>query len=244
MNGILYSQPKIPSEVVSIVDGLLRNPGVGLIVIDSVGSMSSDSEVDKAMEDIHMNQNALFLNRAMRKWQAAMNGGVSEDLESPTTLLVINQSYQTLGTYSVDVAQGGRGLRHGKGLSLKTRIKEKVYNNTSRDAVLGVHVAVENLKNKTGMPYRKAEYYLNLNDNDPELGYCEVDMANQILDLGLELGLVTQRGAWTFYTTTDGVEMKWNGKAAMLKDLRDMPDVQQTVLKGIYATLRPEEESE
>ena len=86
-------------------------PEIGLILFDSVGSMGSDKEVDTAIEDDKMNQNALFMNKAIRKWQMALNSNTNETgLENGTTLIVVNQSYQTLSIYSTEVAQGGSGL--------------------------------------------------------------------------------------------------------------------------------------
>ncbi len=229
-DGIIYAKPGLPSTAVDITDSLLRNPEIGLIIFDSVGSMGADAEVEKAIVDINMNQNALFLNRAMRKWQMSLNANSQEDAKSATTIIVVNQSYTTLGNYATEVAQGGRGLRHGKGTSMKTRIKEKIYRNPqARDEVIGVHVVVENMKNKTGMPYRKGEYFLNLDPKNSDMGYCEVDIPLQVMELGVDFGIVKQTGAWIEFKG-----QKWNGKAKFLEDLRNDPQGQEEIKKAIY----------
>lgn len=231
VNGIIYTRPDLPSTAVDTVDIFLRNPLVGLIVFDSVGALGSDKEVGNAIVDDKMNQNALFLNKATRKWQNSLNMNNQVDVNSATTMIVINQSYSSIGHFVTEVAQGGRGLRHGKGMSLKTSIIEKVYKNQERTDVLGVHIRIENTKNKTGIPYRRGEYYLNLDESDP-IGYCESDKALQLMDIGIRIGVLEQRGAWIYFG-----EDKWNGKTKFLEDFREDWDVQQVIKKAVYDKL-------
>lgn len=227
VNGVMYFRVDMPSQAVDIIDTYLREPSVGLIVLDSVGAMGSDSEVEKSMEDIKMNQNAMFLNRAMRKWQMSLNSNTnSTGKENGTTLIVINQSYQTLDLYSKEVAQGGRGLRHGKAQSVKTDIIAKNVDKKT-NTTLGVHIRVTNEKNKTGMPYRRLEYYLNLDPNDP-IGYCQTNLSMQYAELAILLGVVEQRGAWFYFGDTG----KWQGKADFVENMSE--DIVKEVNRIIY----------
>ena len=214
VNGVKYVRVDMPSQAVDIVDAYLREPQIGLIILDSVGAMGSDAEVEKSMEDIKMNQNALFLNRATRKWQMALNSNTNATgKENGATLCVINQSYQTLDLISREVAQGGRGLRHGKAQSAKTSIITKHIDPATK-VVKGVHVRIVNDKNKTGIPYRKMEYYLNLEKNNPDIGYCQTNINMQYVELAIMLEIIEQRGAWFFYGTD-----KWNGKQNVVDNL-------------------------
>jgi len=229
-DGVIYSRPDLPSQAVGIVDTLLRMPDIGLILLDSVGSMGSDKEVNNAIEDNKMNQNALFLNQAMRKWQAALNSNTNATgKENGTTIIVVNQSYVTLSIFSTEVAQGGRGLRHGKGLSLQSNIKERNYD-TKTKQTYGVHIDYQNKKNKTGIPYRRKEYYLNLDPNHPDVGYCQTNVTLQYIELALEFGIIRQAGGWFYY----GQE-KWQGKASLIDAFdEDMKaDVDAKIYKNI-----------
>lgn len=205
--GIYYVRTDLPSQAIGIVDTFLREPMIGLIVVDSVGSMGSDKEVETAIEDDKMNQNALFLNKGVRKWQAALNSNTNETgMENGTTMIVINQSYMTLSMYSTEVAQGGRGLRHGKGMSLKTKIIE--LNKDDKYNVFGAHIRIENIKNKTGIPYRREDYYLNLNPEDAEMAYVATNVTLQYIEIALKLKLIQQSGGW----------YKYNGQSYQGKD--------------------------
>ena len=214
IKGIIYVRTDMPSQAVGIMDAYLRSPDIGMILMDSVGSMGSDKEVEQAIEDNKMNQNALFLNKAMRKWQAALNSNTNETgKENGATPVIVNQSYMSIGIYSTDIPQGGRGLRHGKGLSLKTRIRE-INRDSNTKEVFGVHVVMKNEKNKTGIPYRQKEYYLNLDPRDTEVGYCQTNVTIQLIEMAIEMGIIEQRGAWFYYE-----DDKWNGKAKLMDDM-------------------------
>lgn len=229
-DGIIYSRPDMPSQAVGITDALLRMPDIGLILLDSVGSMGSDKEVTTAIEDNKMNQNALFLNQAMRKWQAALNSNTNETgKENGTTMVVVNQSYVTLSIFSTEVAQGGRGLRHGKGLSLQSNIKERNYD-TKTKQTYGVHIDYQNKKNKTGIPYRRKGYYLNLDPSHSEIGYCQTNVILQYIELALEFGIIRQAGGWFYYG-----QDKWQGKASLIDAFDDAmkKDVDAIIYKNI-----------
>jgi RecA/RadA recombinase len=227
IKGVIYSRPDKPSQAVGIVDALLREPNIGLILFDSVGSMGSDKEVDTAIEDDKMNQNALFLNKAMRKWQAALNSNTNETaMENGATMIIVNQSYVTLSIFSTEVAQGGRGLRHGKGMSLKTRIKERNKDDKTKK-VYGVHVEYKNEKNKTGIPYRVKEYYLNLDPDDADIEYCQTNVKLQYIELAIEWGILDQRGGWFSFNGK-----KWQGKASVIEDFDE--DIKTEVDKKLY----------
>ena len=227
VEGVIYVRPDLPSQAVGIVDTFLRMPNIGLILLDSVGSMGSDKETETAIEDDKMNQNALFLNKAVRKWQMALNSNTNETgKENGTTMIVINQSYVTLSIFSTEVAQGGRGLRHGKAMSLKTRIKEKNKEPKS-NKILGVHIAYKNEKNKTGIPYRHKEYYLNLDPDNTDTKYCHTNTVLQYVELALEFGIVEQKGGWFYFGTN-----KWQGKANLIDSFDDA--IIEEVNKKIY----------
>lgn len=226
-NGVIYVRPDLPSQAVGIVDTFLRMPEVGLILLDSIGSMGSDKEVETAIEDDKMNQNALFFNKAIRKWQMALNSNTNETgLENGTSMIIINQSYMTLSIFSTEVAQGGRGLRHGKAMSLKTRIKEK-NKEPKTDKILGCHIEYKNEKNKTGIPYRKKDYYLNLDPTNDDVGYCQTNTILQYIELAIEFGIITQKGGWFEFNNK-----KWQGKASLLDAFDD--DIKNAVDNLIY----------
>jgi hypothetical protein len=141
-------------------------------------------------------------------------------------MIIVNQSYVTLSIFSTEVAQGGRGLRHGKGMSLKTRIKERNKDDKTKK-VYGVHVEYKNEKNKTGIPYRVKEYYLNLDPDDADIEYCQTNVKLQYIELAIEWGILDQRGGWFSFNGK-----KWQGKASVIEDFDE--DIKTEVDKKLY----------
>lgn len=223
--GVIYVSPELPSASIGIAETLIRNPGVGCILFDSFGVMAADREMENAIEDEKMNLNPGFLNKAFRKWQAALNGDANEAGEDCKLVIVVNQSYASLSQYAPDVAQGGRGLRHGKALSGKTRIITKM---KEKEEVLGVHIGITNEKNKSGMPYRRADYVLFLDSKDPE-NYCKTNITIQYVEVGILLGVIKQSGAWFNWDSN-----KWQGKAKIAEEFDSLPKLREEIDAKLY----------
>jgi RecA/RadA recombinase len=204
-NGIIYAKPESPSQLANFAEAYMKLDMVGIILIDSVGAMSSDDEVELPMEDLKMNRGALTLNKIMRKFTAALNYNSNRaDGISPTTVFIINQSYSSLGIYSKEIPQGGRGLRHAKAISSKNRITDTIVDDKTKE-VRGKYVMIKNEKNKTGMPELQAEIYINLDKSDP-VGYCKSDIRQQYIEYAIRFGIIEKNGSWYSY----GGE-KWQG---------------------------------
>ena len=226
ISGIYIVVPEMPSQLIDIVEALLRDPEIGLVLVDSIGMISSDSEINKAQKDIKMDEGARFMNRAIRKWQAALNSNFNESNgQSITSLLLINRTYETLSLYSAQVPQGGRGLRHAKSISIDRRIKEKV--KTKEGQIIGVHRQLKNLKNKAGFPYRVFSDYLFTDERDLNT-YMKVNEKGQLIDFALLFGLIEIKGGWYYYG-----ENKFHGRAEIEAKIYDT-DLPEKVKQKIY----------
>jgi protein RecA len=186
--------PEIGSEAVDQTEMLLRNPDICLVVLDSIAAVGSDDEIEKSMEDNQMSANARFWNKAVRKFTAAINSNPNKVV----TLIFINRFYEKVGLVFGDprVHAGGSGWKFGKHLSIDLRAKklEKRKNPiTGKDEVVGRLVEVYAAKNKTAKPYLTAEYYFTLKD-DGVYKIGETDVLRQLVDLGLEFGIIEKQG--------------------------------------------------
>lgn len=229
ISGIYIIVPETPSQLVDIVEALLRDVEIGLILVDSIGMISSDAEIEKAQKDIKMNEGARFMNMAVRKWQAALNSNFNESNgESLTSLLLINRTYETLSLYSGMVPQGGRGLRHAKSITIDRRIKEKVKNKDGQ--IIGVHRYLKNIKNKAGFPYRVATDYLYTDETDLNT-YMKTSEKGQLLDFALRFGLIEIKGGWYYYS-----DKKFHGRAELEKHIYET-DLPEKIKEKIYAKI-------
>ena len=85
---------------------------------------------------------------------------------------------------------------------------------------------VKVIKNKVAPPFKKAEFDLMFNEGISRVG--------EILDLGVELGIVTKSGSWFSY---DGNKLA-QGRDAAKNVLRDNPDLADEIEGKIMEALK------
>jgi len=121
LDRILVQQPPTGQHVVDFVDSAIREKGanIGLVVVDSVAHITSKEEIDKAtMKGRTMAVNAQLINRAVRKWTAAVCAlGISS--EKKPTILLVNQLRQSPDQFKPEVQTGGKGLDYATSLDLR-----------------------------------------------------------------------------------------------------------------------------
>lgn len=233
INGIYLSRSESPSMTINLLEAFLRNPKVGLIIADGIGLQSSDAELENAAEDNKMNSGARVWNSAIRKWVAALNANTNlNGGTSPTTVILINRKYQTVGQmYNTDVIQGGGGLKHGKSISVnrKRNSSGEVYKDAKKkDVIIGFHRNLKVEKNKSGMPERKVEQFINL-DPESELGYLRADINGEYVDLAIDLGLIEVRGGWYCFG-----DSKYQGRDKLKEAVGENLEIKRAVNKIIY----------
>jgi recombination protein RecA len=226
--GLLVVQPQTGSEAVNIVETLLKDPSISLVVLDSVGAIGSDAEIESAQEDNQMAANARFWNKAMRKFSAAVNCNPEKDI----TFLFINRHYEKVGLVFGDpkVVSNGSGLKFGKHLSIFLKAKgapQKAKIN-EKQVVIGRTVEAEAIKNKTARPFLTAEYYFSFVD-DGIYKVGETDVLAQVVDIGLSTSVIIRSG--TSYSWGD---YKAVGKEKFLA-LLEKNSVQSELEEEIWA---------
>ena len=118
---ILVQSPPTGQHIVDFVDSAIREKGasIGLVVVDSVAHITSKEEIDKpTMKGRTMAVNAQLINRAVRKWTAAVCALGITSARKPTILLV-NQLRQSPDQFSPEVQTGGKGLDYATSLDIR-----------------------------------------------------------------------------------------------------------------------------
>ena len=195
--GLILIRPTLLTEAVDIVQALLIDESISLIVFDSLSAVGTDDEVEKSMEDQQMASGARFWNKACRKFQAAMNGNPHGE----ATLIVINSAYQKTGIAYGDpeVIRNGEQLKRTKSVSVRFRPLKEIKGKTDAGEIaVGRNVAIDCMKNKTGVNGRRATFFYAFVTYGNTSAY-KTDVEGQIIDLGLKYGLVERKGAWYSY---------------------------------------------
>jgi len=208
------SQPDNGEQALGIADKLASSGAVDIIVIDSVAALVPKVELDGEIGDQFIGLQARLMSQALRR----LTGTLSK---SKTACVFINQlreKMQGSGYGPPEVTPGGRALKFYASIRLDIRKIEGVKDG---DESLGNRVKVKVVKNKLAPPFKQAEFDIIYGKGISRLG--------ELIDLGVELGLVTKAGAWYSYNT----ERLGQGKQRAIEYLSQHPDMAAEIERQI-----------
>ncbi|MCG6892636.1 MAG: recombinase RecA [Desulfobacteraceae bacterium] len=180
---LLVSQPDTGEQALEIADMLVRSGAVDVIVIDSVAALTPRAEIEGEMGDSHMGLQARLMSQALRK----LTGTISKTM---TSVVFINQIRMKIGVVfgNPETTTGGNALKFYSSVRLDIRrigaIKEG-------QEIVGSRTRVRVVKNKLAPPFQEAEF---------DILYGEgISQTGDLLDAGVETGVVDKSGAWYSY---------------------------------------------
>ena len=182
---LLVSQPDTGEQALEICEALVRSNAVDAIVIDSVAALVPRAEIEGEMGDSHMGLQARLMSQAMRKLTPTIS-------QTSTAVVFINQLREKVGVVfgNPEVTPGGRALKFYSSVRIELRRVESVKKGTD---VIGNRVRAKVVKNKVAPPFRQAEFEIMF---EMPRG---ISRTGDILDLGVEQGIVTKAGAFYSY---------------------------------------------
>ncbi|NLN77720.1 MAG: recombinase RecA [Armatimonadetes bacterium] len=186
IDSLLVSQPDTGEEALEIVDALVRSGAVDLVVLDSVAALGPKAEIEGDMGDSHMGLQARLMSQALRKIGGSLN-------KSNTAAIFINQIREKIGVMfgNPETTPGGRALKFWASVRLEVRRIETL--KVSGEAV-GTRVRVKVAKNKVGPPFKNAEFDIMFSQG--------ISKSGGLLDVAVDMGLVTKTGTWFTYADT------------------------------------------
>ncbi len=181
VGGLLLCQPSSGEEALQIAEMFAASDDIDLVVVDSVAALTPQAELDGEMSDQQVGLQARMMGKALRKLTAVANS-------HGTTVLFINQLRQKIGVTfgSGETTTGGNALKFYSSVRLDIRRIGQV--KAGDGERLGNRTRVKVAKNKLAPPFREAEFEIVYG-----LGICQ---AGEVIDHGLEAGLVRRSGAW------------------------------------------------
>ena len=177
---LLISQPDTGEQALEITDMLVRSGGVDIVVIDSVAALTPKAEIEGEMGSSHMGLQARLMSQALRK--------LTSNIKKTNTMVIfINQLRMKIGVMfgNPETTTGGNALKFYASVRLDIR---RIGAIKKGDEILGNETRVKVLKNKVAPPFKKAEFQILYNQG--------ISRESEVIDLGVELGLVEKAGAW------------------------------------------------
>ncbi len=215
VDDLLVSQPDTGEQALEIVDVLLRSGAIDLVIVDSVAALVPRAEIEGEMGDHHVGLQARLMSQALRK----LTGTVSK---SRATVIFINQIRMKIGVMfgNPETTSGGNALKFYSSVRLDIR---RIAALKDGDSVVGNRTRVKVVKNKVAPPFRQAEFDILYNEG--------ISIEGDLIDLGVDEGLVEKSGAWYSYSN----ERIGQGRENARQFLKDNPDVRERLADAVYA---------
>ncbi len=183
LDDLIVSQPDTGEQALEITDMLVRSGAVDVIIIDSVAALVPKAEIEGEMGDSHVGLQARLMSQALRK----ITGSVKN---ANCLVIFINQIRMKIGVMfgNPETTTGGNALKFYASVRLDIRRIGAV---KQGDEVTGNETRVKVVKNKVAPPFRQAEFQILYGQG--------INVLGEIIDMGVQLGLVDKSGAWYAY---------------------------------------------
>lgn len=218
IENLLISQPDNGEQALEIADNLIRSGAIDIIVIDSVAALVPKSEIEGEMGDSKMGLQARLMSQALRKLTATIN-------KTNTVCIFINQLREKIGVMfgNPETTTGGNALKFYASVRLDIR---RIAQIKDGDEAIGNRSKVKVVKNKVAPPFRSAEFDIIFGQGISKVG--------EIIDMGVELGIVQKSGSWFSYDTNK----LGQGRDTVKELLKDNPELANEIEAKIRAKLK------
>jgi len=180
-----------------------------VLIIDSVAALVPRAEIEGEMGDQHVGLQARLMSQALRKLTATIS-------KSKTCVIFINQIRMKIGVMfgSPETTTGGNALKFYASQRLDIRRIAAIKEGAD---TIGNRTRVKVVKNKIAPPFKEAEF---------DIIYGRgISKEGDILDLGVELGVVDKSGAWYSFEE----DRIGQGRENVKRFLMENPDIRDRI---------------
>ena len=171
------------------------------------------------MGDNKVGLQARLMSQALRKLTATI-------AKTNTTCIFINQLREKIGVMfgNPETTTGGNALKFYA--SIRIDIRKSGAPIKDGDEAIGNQVKVKIVKNKVAPPFRKAEFDILFGEGISKVG--------EIIDLGVEYGIIKKSGSWFSYGDTKLAQ----GRDATKQLIQDNPELIEELEAKIMEVLK------
>jgi recombination protein RecA len=219
VDNLYISQPDTGEQALEIAETLVRSGAVDVVVVDSVAALVPRAEIEGDMGDATMGMQARLMSQALRKLSGAIK-------QTNTAMVFTNQLRQKIGVMfgNPETTTGGMALKFYASVRLDVRRVESI---KVGQEVVGSRTRVRVVKNKVAPPFRVAEFDILYNEG--------ISKSGDVLDLGVELGLIEKRGSFYTYREERIGQGRENAKEYLRQNAEVAAAVEAQVRKAAQA---------
>lgn len=219
IESLLISQPDNGEQALEIADNLIRSGAIDMVVIDSVAALTPKAEIEGEMGESKMGLQARLMSQALRKLTANIN-------RTGCCCIFINQLREKIGVMfgNPETTTGGNALKFYASVRLDIRRAGQI---KEGENATGNRARVKVVKNKVAPPFRTAEFDILFGEGISKVG--------EIIDLGVEHGIIKKSGSWFSYEETK----LGQGRDAVKQVFADNPELAEEIEQRIKVALAP-----
>lgn len=210
---LLVSQPDSGEQALEITEALVRSGAVDVIVVDSVAALVPQQEIDGVMGSSHVGLQARLMSQALRK----LSGSIAK---TNSVVIFINQLREKVGVMygNPETTPGGRALKFYSSVRIDVRKSETL---KQGGEMYGNRVKCKVVKNKVAPPFKVAEF---------DIIYGKgISKSGEIVDIGIDLGIVQKSGSWFSYNGERIGQGKENAKAFIEADPALLSEIEEKI---------------
>lgn len=218
VNNLWISQPDNGEQALDIAEQLINSGAIDVLVIDSVAALTPKAELEGEMGDSKVGLHARLMSQAMRKLTASIS-------RTRTCCIFINQMREKIGVMfgNPETTTGGNALKFYASVRIEIRPSSLL---KAGDETIGRIAKVKVVKNKVAPPFMKCEFEIMFGTG--------ISRSGEIIDMGVELGIIKKSGAWFSYGDTK----LGQGRDAVKALLEDNPELSDELTALIHNKLR------
>jgi recombination protein RecA len=209
VDNLYVSQPDTGEQALEIAEALIRSATMDVVVVDSVAALVPRAEIEGEMGDAHVGLQARLMSQALRKLSGVIK-------QTNTVVIFTNQLRMKIGVMfgNPETTSGGKALKFYASVRLDMR---RIQSIKAGGDVIGNRTRVKVKKNKVAPPFTEAEF-----DIMYDVG---ISREGDVLDMGVEHGILEKRGAYFRY----GETLLGQGRENAKTYLAENPDLFQQI---------------
>lgn len=185
---IFLSQPETAEQAFETIENMINTGAISLVVVDTVAYLSPRAEKEGDIGDSNMGKMGKLMAQHLRRVTSIC-------ANTKTSMVYLNQTYSSLSQYGPkEITSGGGSLRKISSIRIRINVNasDRVREGDAKTGkVIAVKPTVRVEKNKIAAPFKETDFVINFGKG--------IDRVGEIIDLGVEYGLIEKTGSWFTY---------------------------------------------